>query len=167
MKVQADKNRSDKEFSVGDLVILKLQPYTQSSVANHPFPKLAYKFFGPYRVVEKIGAVAYKLELPYHSQIHPVFHISQLKPFHPNYTPVFSTLPMITDLQASEAQPASILERRLVKKGSTAIPQLLVTWNGLPSSMTTWEDYHVLKECFPEAPAWGQADSEAGGDVMS
>jgi hypothetical protein len=43
MKIQADKNRVDKEFTVGDKVLLKLQPYTQSSVASRPFPKLSYK----------------------------------------------------------------------------------------------------------------------------
>jgi translation initiation factor IF-1 len=47
MKAFADKNRTDVEFSVGDQVLLKLQPYTQSSIANRPYPKLSNKFFGP------------------------------------------------------------------------------------------------------------------------
>jgi hypothetical protein len=54
IKVQADKNRTDKEFQVGDKVFLKLQPYAQSSLVNQPFLKLSYKFF---------GRSAYKLEL--------------------------------------------------------------------------------------------------------
>jgi len=103
MKVQADKNRIDKKFAVGERVLLKLQPYTQTSVANRPFLKLAYKFFGPYKILEWVGAVAYRLELLDHSEIHPVFHVSQLKPFTPDYTLVFSTLLVLTDLQASEA----------------------------------------------------------------
>jgi hypothetical protein len=167
MKLYADRNRTDKEFAVGDQVLLRLQPYTQSSVANRPFPKLAYKFFGPYTVLEKIGAVAYRLNLPEESRVHPVFHISQLKPFHKDYTPVFSTLPVLTDLQASNALPAEIQDRRLVRKGNNAIPQVLVTWTGLPVTSATWEDYHVLKACFPSAPAWGQAQSLAGGDVTA
>jgi hypothetical protein len=98
MKLQADKKRFDRQFQVGDQVLLKLQPYTQSSVASWPFPKLAYKFFGPYKIIDIIGAVAYKLELPALSEIHPIFHISQLKLFTPDYTPVYSALPAITNL---------------------------------------------------------------------
>jgi hypothetical protein len=115
--------------------------------------------------VEKIGTVAYRLELPPDSMVHPVFHVSQLKLFHPDYTHVFSKLPMLTDLQASAAQPSQILERRLVRKGNNAVTQILVTWIGLPPSSATWEDYSVLKLRFPKAPAWGQADSSAGGVV--
>jgi hypothetical protein len=162
MKYFADKNRTDQHFTVGDQVLLKLQPYTQSSVANRPFPKLSNKFFGPYTILEKVGTVAYRLQLPPDSSIHPVFHVSQLKPFHPSYTPVFSTLPMLTDIQAAAAQPKQILDQRLVKKGNNAVTQLLVSWTGLPSSSVTWEDYHIIKRRFPDAPAWGQAESSAG-----
>jgi len=165
MKMIADRKRTDFHFNVGDQVLLKLQPYTQSSVANRPYPKLAYKYYGPYKVMDRVGTVAYRLELPANSMIHPVFHISQLKPFVPNYTPVFASLPVTTDLEAAAAEPLSILERRLVQKGNTAIPQIKVTWTKLPPSITTWEDYYVLKQRFPDAPAWGQADSQAGGDV--
>ena len=136
-------------------------------MANRPFPKRSYKFFGPYTILEKIGAVAYRLQLPDDSAIHPVFHISQLKAFHPDYTPVYKTLPTMTDLEATAAQPEKIIERRLVKKGNNAVPQVLITWTGLPHDSATWEDYHVVKEHFPKAPAWGQAETAAGGDVTA
>lgn len=98
MKLMADRSRSDRQFAVGEQVLLKLQPYTQHSVANRPYPKLAFKFYGPFSVEEKIGVAAYKLALPVDSQIHPVFHVSQLKPFMPCYAPVFSELPKVSDL---------------------------------------------------------------------
>ena len=161
----ADKKRVDLRFQVGDQVLLKLQPYTQSTVANRPYPKLAYKFYGPYTILEKIGKVAYRLDLPQSSQIHPVFHISQLKSFVPNFSLVFSELPVTTDIEAAAAVPEVIIERRLVKKGATAVPQVLVKWSGLPGTSATWEDYNVLRHRFPEAPAWGQAGTSAGGAV--
>ena len=106
-------------------------------MANRPFPKLAYKYFGPYIVQERIGNVAYRLELPEESLIHPIFHISQLKPFIADYTPIYDTFPVTTDLEDAAAKPEAILEHRLVKKGNTAILQVKVTWTSLPQSATT------------------------------
>lgn len=64
MKTQADKHRTERVFKVGDEVFLKLQPYIQASVARHANHKLAYKFFGPYTILERVGEVAYRLDLP-------------------------------------------------------------------------------------------------------
>jgi hypothetical protein len=121
MKVEADNNRTDRSFQVGDRVLLKLQPYAQGSVAHCPCPKLAYKFFSPFEIADKIGTSAYKLKLPDTSKIHPVFHISQLKEFIPGC--LYWILLTLT--------PEKILDRRLVKKGNVAVFQILVQWSGL------------------------------------
>lgn len=71
MKVSADKTRIFREFEVNDLVFLKLQPYIQNSVALRSNQKLAYKYYGPYRILARVGKVAYRLELPDTSRIHP------------------------------------------------------------------------------------------------
>ncbi|KAK1646376.1 hypothetical protein QYE76_064181 [Lolium multiflorum] len=160
MKSYADKNRTERDFAVGDHVLLKLQPYAQQSVVNRPYPKLSYKFFGPFQILERIGPVAYKLELPAAAQVHPVFHVSQLKPFQANYSPVFSELPVATDLAAVSLVPAAILQRRLVRKGNAATPQVLVQWAHVPLDAATWEDYYVLKQRYPNADLW---EDEAKG----
>jgi hypothetical protein len=67
MKHNADKHCVERQFQVGEKVLLKLQPYAQASVVNRPYPKPAYKYFGPYSILERINKAAYRLELPVNS----------------------------------------------------------------------------------------------------
>jgi hypothetical protein len=165
MKTNADKHRTEREFQVGEAVLLRLQPYAQTSVVNRPFPKLAYKYFGPYTVLERIGMVAYRLELPASSKIHNVFHVSQLKDYRADYTPVFTELPTLPALDCVDTAPEAILDRRMMKKGNRAIVQVLLKWKNLPKETATWEDWDTLKESFPEVLSWGQESSSPGGSV--
>lgn len=80
MKQQAYQHHSERSFEVGDWVFLRLQPYKQMSLKQSKKDnKLSPKYYGPYKVLQKIGTMAYKLELPASSQVHPFFHISCLK----------------------------------------------------------------------------------------
>lgn len=54
------------------------------------------RYFRQFKVVEKVGVVAYKLELPDTARIHPVFHISQLKPFKDASSEPCMPLPLTT-----------------------------------------------------------------------
>jgi hypothetical protein len=120
MKTHADKHRTEREFHVGNSVLLRLQHYAQNSVVNRPCQKLSYKFFGPYPILERIGKVAYRLDLPPASKIHNVFHVSQLKEYSPDYTPIFSELPTLPALDCVDTEPETILDRRMLKKGNKA-----------------------------------------------
>lgn len=165
MKKYADKHRSEKTFQVGESVLLRLQPYAQQSVVNRPFPKISYKFFGPYKVLERIGNVAYRLELPANSQIHNVFHVSQLKDYHPDFTPIFAELPKLPALDTVDVEPESILDRRMMKKGNTPVVQVLIKWTNMPAEAATWEDWDVLKVKHPSILTWGQVSTSLGGSV--
>ena len=71
-KCHMDQHWRKASFLVGDYVYLKLQPYKQTSVVFQASMKLAPCFFGPYKVIEKVGSVAYNLALLPGSQIHDV-----------------------------------------------------------------------------------------------
>ena len=138
MKQQADKMRSDREFSIGDLVYVKLQPYRQQYVVHRFCPKLFAKFFGPYQVLERIGKVAYKLALPAGTRVHPVFHVSQLKQ-HIGHAMVQSALPVLDGEDLISKEPVQILERRIRKRGNQAVTQVLVQWSNSFPEDATWE----------------------------
>ncbi|GJX38273.1 retrotransposable element Tf2 [Tanacetum coccineum] len=79
MKQQANKGRSERNFEVGDWVLLKLQPHRQVTMRMGKQHKFSPKYYGPFKVIAKVGQVSYQLELNIQAQIHNVFHVSQLK----------------------------------------------------------------------------------------
>ena len=65
-------------------MLIKLQPYRQSTIASRTCQKLAKRYYGSFTILARVGLVAYKMELPSTLKIHSVFHISVLKPYHGN-----------------------------------------------------------------------------------
>lgn len=148
MICQANKHRSERSFKIGDQVYLKLQPYVQSSVARRASHKLSFMFFGPFRVLEKLGGAAYKLDLPPSATIHLTFHVSQLKSS-PGNNLVTSVPP--SDLVMYQV-PERILQRRWTS-GDHPIEQVFVKWSHMPASLATWESAEHLRGQFLMAPA--------------
>ena len=114
MKKQADEHRSECQFQIGDLVFVKIQPYVQSSLAQRSNQKPAFKFFGPNRILARVGAVAYRLELPASFSMHLVFRVSQLKKLVGTHHSVTSHPPSEVVLWSV---PERILQTRSITKG--------------------------------------------------
>ncbi|KAL4290180.1 hypothetical protein GQ457_14G026510 [Hibiscus cannabinus] len=123
MKNQAEKHRRETELDEGSWAFVRLQPYRQLSLRMRRNQKLSPRFFGPYRVKQRIGSVAYKLELPESSHIHPVFHISQLKPCRGQPTQQITPLPLLLGNAEPHEQPpeanisSSNLEDKVLQLG--------------------------------------------------
>ena len=145
MKQQADKHRLEREFAVGDWVYLKLQPYVQLSVARRTNQKLSFKYFGPYLVLQRVGKVAYKLQLPADSHVHPVVHVSQLKKALPPDTVVNPDSVLLMLASDKVFEPMKLLRSELRKVGGATVPFALVRWAHLPDEWATWEKLHDIQ----------------------
>ena len=101
MKAQADKGRSEREFTKGDMVYLKVQPYIQSSVAARQNQKLSFRFFGPY-------------------------HVSQLKKFVAPGVQVSSDIPDLPSESDDSPLPVAVIASKAVARGSSVTTKLLI-----------------------------------------
>ncbi|GJX76011.1 putative reverse transcriptase domain-containing protein [Tanacetum coccineum] len=80
-KSLADRNRKPMEFQVGDMVMLKVSPW-KGVIRFGKRGKLNPRYIGPFKVLPKVGTVAYRLELPDQlSCVHSTFHVSNLKKY--------------------------------------------------------------------------------------
>lgn len=150
MKSHADQRCRDVQFNVGDFVYVKLQPYRQTSVTFRKSLKLSPRFFGPYKILEKLGSVAYRLLLPEGSQIHDVFHVSLLRKYLGSITPIATQLPPVSDESTLLPQPESILAQREIRKGKyMPRTEILVKWLGAPAEDATWENARRFSRAYP------------------
>jgi hypothetical protein len=107
---------------------------------QNKYNKLAPKYYGPYKVLQRIGSMAYKLELPPSSHVHLVFHVSCLKNVIDDKISVQTTLPEINEERKIILEPKIILEIRIKWLRNRAIIEYLVKWKNLPMEEVTWED---------------------------
>ena len=150
-----------------EVVYLKLQPYVQSTVATRTCHKLSFRFYGPYKILQKVGEVAYKLDLPQGSRIHPVVHVSQLKKHISAHQPVSTDLSSVNSESDAILEPIYILNSRLVPHAGASAAIIKVQWGEHSTALITEEDEADLRCRYPTAPAWGQAGSQGVGNVMT
>ncbi|KAL1561675.1 hypothetical protein AAHA92_04351 [Salvia divinorum] len=166
MRAIANRHRRDVNFEVGDKVLLKLQQYRQHSVAKPLSAKLGRRYYGPFVIVERIGPVAYRLQLPSAARIHDVFHVSLLKKFVEGVVAVPGVaLPQEFVGSKPVLKPMELLDRRMALQGGKAIEQVLVSWSTDGTVVSTWEPYDYITRRFPhlledkECPIRGGIDT--------
>ncbi|MCH95015.1 Ty3/gypsy retrotransposon protein, partial [Trifolium medium] len=166
MKGQADKKRQDLTMQVGDEVLVKLQPYRQHSAALRKNQKLSMKYFGPFKIIAKVGTVAYKLQLPSTARIHPVFHVSQLKLFKGDTQEPYLPLPLTVTEMGPVMQPAQVLATRTILTGMHQVQKVLVQWENVLQDEATWEDFEDIQASYPNFNLEDKVDFKGKGNVM-
>lgn len=107
--------------------------------------KQSMKCFEPFKILHKLGHVAYKLTFPDGAKIHPMFHVSVLKKFIGNCLTDISPLPMMTDSFGFLIQLEQLLQVHTILHNQRSVKQSWVQWNGLPPYENPWEDLLLLQ----------------------
>ncbi|TXG71332.1 hypothetical protein EZV62_006267 [Acer yangbiense] len=142
MKKWADTRRRHIEFNEGDLVLVKLLPQQFKSL-RQVHKGLVRKYEGPFPIIKRVGKVSYQVQLPPRLKIHPVFHVSFLKPYHAD----------MEDPRRSESKRAPtavvtafdkeveciLADRVIQRRGVPNYIEYLVKWKDLPDSEASWE----------------------------
>ncbi|GJT84048.1 putative reverse transcriptase domain-containing protein [Tanacetum coccineum] len=149
-KSYADKRRKPLEFSVGDYVLLKVSPW-KGVVRFGKKGKLAPRFVGPFEIIEKVGPVAYRLDLPEElNGVHDTFHVSNLKKClaDPTLQVPLDEIRVDAKLNFME-EPVEILEREFKKLKRSRIAIVKVRWNSKRGPEFTWEREDQMKLKYP------------------
>ncbi|GJV53884.1 putative reverse transcriptase domain-containing protein [Tanacetum coccineum] len=149
-KSYADVRRKPLEFQVGDRVMLKVSPW-KGVVRFGKRGKLNPRYIGPFKVLAKVGTVAYRLELPQQlSRVHSTFHVSNLKKClsdEPLAVPLDEI--HIDDKLHFVEEPVEILDREVRKLRRSRIPIIKVRWNSKRGPEFTWEREDQFREKYP------------------
>ena len=160
-KSYADKRRSDLEFQVGDMVLLKVSPW-KDVIRFKKQGKLGPRYIGPFSVVSRVGKVAYRLDLPAElNQIHSTFHVFQLR----KCLVDDSTVAPLEDIQVDDSlnyieRPVAILDMKSKDLRNRRVELVKVKWQHRKVSEWTWEPEDEMREHYPELFQDSAADFE-------
>ncbi|GJV31044.1 putative reverse transcriptase domain-containing protein [Tanacetum coccineum] len=149
-KNYADKRRKPLEFSVGDYVLLKVSPW-KDVVRFGKKGKLAPRYVGPFEIIEKVGLVAYRLDLLEELDgVHDTLHVLNLKKCldDPTLQVPLDEIQVDAKLNFVE-EPVEILEREFKKLKRSRIAIVKVRWNSKRGPEFTWEREDRMKLKYP------------------
>lgn len=139
-KSYADVRRRDLEFEVGDLVYLKISPLKGLKKFGKK-GKLSPRYVGPYRVLSRVGKVAYEVELPIElSAVHPIFHVSMLKKhIGDSFIADPSESDEIQNSLSFDKIPVEILDFQIRRLRNKEVLLVKVLWRNQSVEGATWE----------------------------
>nr|GEX47620.1 putative reverse transcriptase domain-containing protein [Tanacetum cinerariifolium] len=142
--------RRPLEFNVGEKVMLKVSPW-KGVIHFEKRRKLSPRFIGPFKILERIGSVAYQLELPRELQgIHNTFHVSNLKKCLSDGS---LSIPLdevqLDDKLHFIEEPAEIMDREVKRLKQSRIPIVKVRWNSHRGPEYTCEREDQIKSKYP------------------
>ncbi|GKC96588.1 putative reverse transcriptase domain-containing protein [Tanacetum coccineum] len=149
-KSYADVRRKPMEFSVGDMVMLKVSPW-KGVIHFGKRGKLSPLYVGPFKIIDRVGPVAYKLELPNEIHgIHNTFHVSNLKKClaDENLIIPLEEIQLDDKLHFIE-EPVEIIDREVKQLKQSRIPIVKVRWNSRRGPDFTWEREDYFKSKYP------------------
>ncbi|KAH9674643.1 Endonuclease [Citrus sinensis] len=142
MKKWADTRRRHVEYKESDQVMIKLLPQ-QFKTLRKVHKGLVRRYEGPFRVVQRVGNVSYQLQLLPRLKIHPVCHVSLLKPYHEDMGEPSRGesrhAPTIVVTAFDKDVDYIIADRKVSRRGVLAHSEYLVKWKNLPESEATWQ----------------------------
>ena len=113
--------------------------------------KLSPKFIGPYPILERIGEVAYRLELPADlDKVHNVFHVSQLRRYISDPSHILNPETIeIDETMTYEETPVKILDSKIRKTRNREVKQVKVLWSNNRVEEATWETEDSMRAKYP------------------
>nr|GEX16965.1 reverse transcriptase domain-containing protein [Tanacetum cinerariifolium] len=166
-KSYADLKHKPMEFQVRDKVMLKFLPW-KGVVRFGKRGKLNPRYVGPFKVLERVRDVAYKLDLPEElSRVHKTFHVSNLKKCHANEPLAVSLDGLHFDdkLQFVE-EPVEIVDREVKWLKQSQFLLVKVQWNSKRGPEFTWEREDQFQKKYPHLFARTASSSSVASDDL-
>ena len=147
MKKWADEKRRRVEFNVGDQVMVKLLPQQFKSLRK-VHKGLIRRYEGPFPLIGRFGKVSYRLQLPPKLKIHPVFHVSFIKPYHEDMEDperkVSKRAPTAVVTFFNREVEEILSDRKVSRRGVPSYTEYLIKWRNLADSEASWEAQDAL-----------------------
>ncbi|MCO5584711.1 hypothetical protein L7F22_038643 [Adiantum nelumboides] len=149
-KTYANKARSKVIFEKGDFMFLKVSAKSKT-MKTGKCDKFSPRYCGPFKVLKKIGDVAYKLELPKSAQVHLVFHVNKLKKSVHGLENVVSPDILVELIEPPKIphEPERILGYRDRHTRHKIYQEVLVKWTDVEEEAATWERRSAIARKFP------------------